>query len=88
MIKHDIFKAVDRVKLIRLIMDKFNTVISEIAANPKFDNKVHYVPVKGTVPQGETWWHDEIHPSRGGFSLVADKFKTVMQGILDNTPVV
>lgn len=88
MFKKNILKHQDRVTLIQLIMDEFNAVISGIAANPTFDNKVHYVQVKGTVPQGETWWHDEIHPNKGGFSLVAGKFKDVMQDILANTPIV
>ncbi|MBB4080942.1 hypothetical protein GGR28_003581 [Lewinella aquimaris] len=69
----------DRKALIRTIMDRFNQSLEDLSA--PYEN-VHFINLRGTVPQDERFWHDEIHPNDHGFRLVADKFITKLDEIL------
>lgn len=73
----------DRKALIRAIMDRFNEAIAELAE--PYPN-VHFINLRGTVPQDPQFWHDEIHPNDHGFRLVADKFITRLNEILALSP--
>ncbi len=72
---------VDRDALIRFIMDSFNATIARIAADHKLQNRVHYLDIRGTVPQSPSVWHDEIHPNDVGYGLIAEKFKQKIEEI-------
>ncbi|THH37894.1 SGNH/GDSL hydrolase family protein [Neolewinella litorea] len=69
----------DRKALIRSIMDRFNQSISDLSED--YEN-VHYLNLRGTVPQDPQFWHDEIHPNDHGFRLVADKFLTKLNELI------
>ena len=72
----------DRKKLIKFIMDKFNQNLMDLSE--EYAN-VHFIDVRGTVPQREEFWHDEIHPNDQGFSLVADKFIAKIGELISNS---
>ena len=61
------------------IIDQFNTMLANLAAQPEFSN-VRYVDLRGTLPNTladddyKTWWGNELHPTELGFEKVADKF--------------
>ncbi|PPK88455.1 GDSL-like lipase/acylhydrolase family protein [Neolewinella xylanilytica] len=69
----------DRKGLIKFIMDKFNRSIEELSEQYE---KVHFINIRGTVPQDPQFWHDEIHPNDYGFRLVADKFIAQLEEVL------
>ncbi len=72
-------KDADRKGLIKFIMDRFNKSIEDLCKD--YPN-VHFINIRGTVPQDPQFWHDEIHPNDHGFRLVADKFIAKMEEVL------
>lgn len=68
----------DRKTLIKLIMDKFNQMILDLSNEY---NNVYFIDLRNTVPQDDSFWHDEIHPNDHGFKLVADKFISKLKSL-------
>jgi hypothetical protein len=78
MVEVGINNADDRKKLIRFIMDEFNNYLMILASKQEFQNNVYYLNLRGTVPQDKNYWHDEIHPNNDGFKLIVEKYKELI----------
>lgn len=65
------------------IIDLFNTMLASLVTEPGFEH-VHYVNLRGTLSNVlagkayQTSWANELHPTKAGFSAVADKFAAVL----------
>ena len=74
-------KLSERKKILRALIDRFNANLQELVALPAFKDFVHYVDVRPTLPSGasyQTYWADELHPTRIGFQRVAAEFEAVL----------
>lgn len=68
-------------QIVGALIDRFNAMIESVVALPSFGH-VHYVDLRGLLPnqQGyKQWWENELHPTRKGFGLVAQKFADVLK---------
>jgi hypothetical protein len=74
----------NKTALMRDIIDRFNTMLFDLAKNPQFAH-VHYVDLRGTLSASLTnndyksWWDNELHPTEKGFTAVTDKFAKVLR---------
>jgi GDSL-like lipase/acylhydrolase family protein len=62
-------------RLVGDLIDRFNRMLRNVASTSSFSH-VHYLDLRGTLPNGpgyRTWWANELHPTKRGFSAVADK---------------
>ena len=69
--------------LIGELIDRFNTMLSQVSAIPQFAH-VHYLDLRGTLKRDATYkkhWANELHPSSTGFDLVTQKFATAINGL-------
>jgi hypothetical protein len=63
----------------RQIIDEFNRMLNNLAAQPAFAN-ARYVDLRGTLSNDLTndnykiSWGNELHPTEQGFEAVANKF--------------
>jgi GDSL-like lipase/acylhydrolase family protein len=58
------------------LLDRFNAMLRRLAALPEFGH-VRYVDVRDDLSNGadyRTWWGNELHPTRRGFEVVAERF--------------
>jgi len=69
MIEYGIKNAGDRERLIRYLVDNFNSDLEELVS--KYDH-VSYLNMRGLVNENE--WYDEIHPNDAGFGKVGSQF--------------
>jgi lysophospholipase L1-like esterase len=73
--------------LMHNIMDRFHTMLVEIAQEPAFQSNVHVVDLRGTLSSDLTGgaykatWANELHPTKDGFEAVAKKFAEVLAGL-------
>lgn len=88
MVDIGIGEAAKRKALIKYIMDEFNLMLAEIPKIPELSKNVHYLDLRGAVPQDKTFWHDEIHPNDHGFKFVAERFKAKLAAIVQSSNVV
>lgn len=74
-------------RIIRVIMDRFNDGLEDIADS--FQDRVFYVDCRNVVGKR---WHDELHPTDEGYQAVAQRFRdaidTVLPGPSTRRPVV
>lgn len=61
--------------ILRCIVDRFHTVLSEVAARHR---DVQVVDCRGVV--GNRQWHDELHPTSAGWGAVAARFIPLIEG--------
>lgn len=67
------------VELMRLVIDRFNAMLSAMANEPLF-SEVRYLDLRGTLSTDlydgnyQKFWGNELHPTDSGFCLIADKF--------------
>ena len=73
-LERGITKLSDQKKIIRWIIDEFNSMLSDLET--KTDGFVH-VRTTGTLKASE--WNDELHPKRAGFVKVAEKFRKALR---------
>lgn len=67
-------------QMMATLLDRFNVMLARVAALPGFDH-VRYVDVRDVLSNGadyKTWWANELHPTKRGFSAVADRFATAI----------
>ena len=67
----------------RALMDRFNVMVAALPSYPELAH-VHYVDLRGTLSTGadyQTWWDNELHPTREGFRAVTKKFADVLSGL-------
>lgn len=74
MIAAGINKPEDREKVIKILIDKFNQMLENLAS--KYKDFVVYVNNRETV--GDNEWYDEIHPNSKGYQKVAMNFLTAI----------
>jgi hypothetical protein len=73
----------ERIALAKELIDRFNTMVRGVAALGEFPH-VKYVNLRGTLSVGadyETWWANELHPTRRGFDAVTERFATVLAAL-------
>lgn len=70
---HAITDLGEQQDLLRLLVDAFNDMLAGLAASRRLF--VH-VDLRGTLAPDQ--WKDEVHPSRAGFGLVADRFHAAL----------
>ena len=61
----------DQKQIIRWILDRFDEMVQDVV---KKSSNVVYVETLNTLTHPEDW-NDELHPSRGGFRKIAQKFR-------------
>jgi hypothetical protein len=71
----------ERIALAAAVIDHFNVMLKSIADMPEFAH-VHYVDLRGTLSNAaanyEEFWANELHPTPGGFELVARQLAAVL----------
>ena len=71
----------ERISLMRRLMDRFNAMLQGVTALARFQH-VHYVDLRNTLSSGRDYkkdWGNELHPTRKGFQMVADRFEETLQ---------
>ncbi|WP_213214570.1 SGNH/GDSL hydrolase family protein [Roseibium polysiphoniae] len=63
------------------LVDRFNQRISRLAAQPKFQGKFRFLDLTKSLGKGPLWWEDEVHPTKKGFSMIADVFRGELNNI-------
>ncbi len=65
-----------RSPIMRELIDRFNGMLEELAAEPEFEH-VRHVDLRGTLSNEagsyKEWWANELHPTGEGFSAVTKK---------------
>lgn len=51
------------------IIDRLNTMLRDLAAEPGLRHNVHHVDLRGSVRE----WHDELHPNSEGFAAITER---------------
>src|SRR5271167_2739706 len=75
-------------QMMTTIIDRFNTMLQNLAQEPGFRN-VTYIDLRKTLSNSQAnyndWWANEIHPSAGGtfggqdgWGAIAAKFQAVL----------
>jgi hypothetical protein len=69
-----------RIKLMRYVIDRFNTMVQSLTAQFSF---VRYVDLRNTLSTTlpddyKTWWDNELHPTEQGFEKVTEKFAAAL----------
>lgn len=71
------FAKIDDCKaLMKKLIDRFNTMIADVASQPQFKH-VTYVDLRKTLSVAgnyKQYWANELHPTAKGFGLVTDRF--------------
>lgn len=73
----------ERKALAKELIDRFNSMLSEVAALPQFPH-VTYVDLRKTLSSGTDYkksWDNELHPTVKGFHLITDRFANVLDGL-------
>lgn len=68
----------DRVQstaVVKEMLEQFAAMLQPFAAQPR----VTFINVQKTLVPVPASWHNEMHPSKAGFNLIADKFHTVIK---------
>jgi lysophospholipase L1-like esterase len=67
-------------EIINIMLDRFNKRLEQLAKNPAFGKRLHYVKLLGTIGNADfavgpdpSHWNDEIHGSAKGFKRLASK---------------
>jgi hypothetical protein len=74
-------KMAERVKLMKKLIDRFNSMLKDIAAMNEFSH-VKYIDLRNTLSVGASYkqyWANELHPTEKGFELVTDRFADVLK---------
>jgi hypothetical protein len=69
-----------RKEIVKDLIDRFNDMLAGVAALPEFKH-VNYINLRNTLSTGpdyKKWWDNELHPTREGFKLVAERFAKVI----------
>lgn len=65
--------------LMQALIDRFNAMVQSTSS--RFAH-VHYIDLRGTLPNDgkyKTYWDNELHPTKLGFQLVANRFAQVIR---------
>ncbi|MFT4095639.1 MAG: GDSL-type esterase/lipase family protein [Rhodoblastus sp.] len=65
--------------VMKALIDRLNGAVARVAAaNPQ---KVTHVNLTGTLANDATLWSNELHPTREGYALLAEKMAKALQGL-------
>jgi hypothetical protein len=73
----------ERIRLAKQLIDHFNTMVRRVVALSEFPH-VKYVNLRGTLsvgPDYETWWANELHPTKRGFERVTERFVAALAAL-------
>jgi hypothetical protein len=73
----------ETITLMHEAIDQFNQMLVDVAALPQFAH-VHYVDLRGTLANDntyQTWWANELHPTKQGFEAVTARFADTLRGL-------
>jgi len=68
-----------RYNILKVFMDGFNVMMAGL--EQKYPGVVHYVDLRGTLPDRDEW-ANELHPKKEGFGKLADKINLALHTIL------
>jgi hypothetical protein len=75
-------RLAQRQELMAELIRRFNTMLTDLVELEGLEHVVH-VNLRGTLQTGATykrWWENELHPTRDGFLLIAERFaRAVLQ---------
>lgn len=57
-------------QVVKEMLKQFGAMLKALQSHPR----VTYVDAQGTLPAVTSSWHNEMHPSKGGFNRIADVF--------------
>jgi lysophospholipase L1-like esterase len=63
--------------IVRAIVDRFHEALVRLLGESSLRGRVVLVDCRTTVPANR--WHDELHPTNSGFSLVAERFRAAIR---------
>ena len=66
----------ERKQICVALIDRFNAMLAGLAGKAPFAH-VKFLDLRNTLPTGanyETYWANELHPTRRGFAEVTKKF--------------
>ena len=67
--------------VVKEMLRQFAVLLTKLATLPK----VTFINAQGTLPEGQTdWWHNELHPSQGGFDKHVDEFQHALKTLFPN----
>ncbi len=64
-------------EVVKAMLRQFATLLTSLAALPK----VTFINGQGTLAPQTSSWHNELHPSRGGFEKFADIFHRELKAL-------
>lgn len=71
--------------VMKILIDRFNVVVSAIARRSGLKSYVSYVNLVGLLSNRratyKTWWADELHPTKRGFIKIADEFHATLRAL-------
>jgi len=73
-----------RRKIMRALIDRFNTNLIALTQRQPFADFVHFVDLRKALKSGANYkddWGNELHPSKDGFRRVAKEFDAVINGL-------
>ena len=76
-------KITERVRLMTQLIDRFNSLLKDIAAMPEFTH-VTYINLRNTLSTGanyKEYWANELHPTEKGFELVTGRFAAALANL-------
>jgi hypothetical protein len=77
---------IERIGLMRRLIDRFNSMLKNIAAMTEFSH-VTYINLRNTLSTGANYkqcWANELHPTEKGFELVTGHFATALDKLPAN----
>ncbi len=63
--------------VVREMLIQFAAMLKALESHPR----VTFIDAQGTLPAVKSSWHNEMHPSRGGFNQIADKFHAAIKAM-------
>ena len=64
-------------QVVQEMLKQFAAMLKALQSHPR----VTYVDAQGTLPALPSSWHNEMHPSKGGFNQIADIFHTQIKAL-------
>lgn len=72
--------------VMKALIDRLNGAVARVAAaNP---DKIRHVNLTGTLARDPALWSNELHPTRDGYDLLADKMVKALQALGIGQPAV
>ena len=66
-----------RFLVVKEMLTRFAAMVSTLTAHPK----VSLIPTQGVLAPQPSSWHNELHPSKAGYGLFADRFREHLKAL-------